>query len=270
MMDTSELYASIRPRYPEFKDHVALVTGSGLGIGKAIALRLAREGMRLVIHGKEEADVAQTVREFEALGVDTLGVCTDFSQSDGVDHLFDVLRQRHTRLDVLVNNAADLRRTDLDHATTEMFDYQLEVNLRAPYLCSVQAAAMMRPAKTGAIINISSVGAQRAHWRGLPYDLTKGALESMTRVMAINLASEGIRVNAIAPGAILRRQTAAANAEKTREIAGRIPMGRLGSDLEVGAAVAFLASEDASYVTGHVLFVDGGITAQISPPGQPI
>lgn len=129
---------------------------------------------------------------------------------------------------------------------------------------------MMQPQKAGAMINISSVGGQRAHWSGLPYDMTKGALEAMTRAMALDLARDGIRVNAIAPGAIRSWRTPPPDNKAVQEISARIPLGRFGTALEIGAAVAFLASDDAAYITGQVLYVDGGITAQLSPSGQPI
>jgi NAD(P)-dependent dehydrogenase (short-subunit alcohol dehydrogenase family) len=269
-MEITEIYETIRPRYPEFYGKAALITGSSQGIGKGIALRLAREGMHIIIHGKEEAEVTHTVREFQSLGVNTLGVCTDFGKPDGVDQLFAAIRQHKSELHVLVNNAADLRRSEFNDTTVEMLDYQLEVNIRAPYLCSMQGVSMMQPGQSGVIINISSVGGLRAHWRGLPYDMTKGALESMTRAMALNLARDGIRVNAIAPGAIRGRRTPPPDNETVQAICARIPLGRLGSDLEIGAAVAFLASEDAEYITGQVIYIDGGVMAQLSPPGQPI
>lgn len=267
-METDEVFSSIRPRYPELKGRVALVTGSNLGIGKGIAMRLAREGMKLVIHGKEAAEVAKTAEEFEAQGVETLSVCNDFTQPDSVDQLFESVRQHYGHLDLLVNNAADLLRTDIQNATVSLLDRQLAINVRAPYISILQSVPLMAPGS--AIVNISSVGAQRAHWIGLPYDVTKGAIDAMTRAMALELAPGGIRVNAIAPGAVRGRRTPPDEHEKVKAQVSRIPMGRLGSALEIGAAVAFLASEDAAYITGHVLVVDGGITAQISPPGQQI
>lgn len=269
-MIISELYGTIRPRYPEFKDRVALVTGSSMGIGKGIALRLAREGMQIIIHGREQDEVSKTVAELQSLGVRVQGFCSDFAELDGVDRLFDAVRAHHDGLYLLVNNAADLRRTHIDEVSISMLDNQLHVNIRAQFLCCMQAVPMMRPQKTGAIINISSVGGQRAHWRGLPYDVTKGALEAMTRAMSLELARDGIRVNAVAPGAIRSSKTPPPNHETVIEREERIPMGRIGGALEVGAVVAFLASDDASYITGQVLNVDGGITAQLSPPGQPI
>jgi NAD(P)-dependent dehydrogenase (short-subunit alcohol dehydrogenase family) len=226
--------------------------------------------MQVIIHGKDEAEVAGTVEAFQSLGASVCGVCADFSALDGVERLFEGVRQHHDRLFLLVNNAADLRRTHFNDATVELLDHQLQVNVRTPYLCCMRAAPLMQPHKEGAMINISSVGGQRAHWKGLPYDMTKGALESMTRAMALDLAADGIRVNAIAPGAIRGWRTPPADNEIVQAVSRRIPLGRFGSALEIGAAAAFLASEDAAYITGQVLVVDGGISAQLSPAGQPI
>jgi NAD(P)-dependent dehydrogenase (short-subunit alcohol dehydrogenase family) len=269
-MEMGELYDSIRPRYPEFQGKVALVTGSSMGIGQGIALRLAREGMQVIIHGKEAGEVAATVDALQSLGASVYGIAADFSTPDGVDRLFDAVRERCDRLYLLVNNAADLRRTHFQDASVALLDHQLQVNVRTPYLCCMQAAPLMLPDGKGVMINISSVGGQRAHWKGLPYDMTKGALESMTRAMALDLAGAGVRVNAIAPGAIAGWRTPFIPSDTVKAITGRIPAGRFGTALEIGAAVAFLASDDAAYITGQVLVIDGGISAQLSPPGQPI
>lgn len=269
-MTTAEVYHAIRPRYPELVGKVALVTGSSKGIGKGIALRLAREGMRVIIHGLDNEEVVQAVEEFRLLGADTFGVCSDFASPHGVDLLFDAVRARYTEVTLLVNNAADLRRTGMDLLDVELLDRQIEVNIRAPLLCSIQARSMMQPGQASSIINISSVGGQRAHLPGLPYDMTKGALEAMTRAMALDLAKDGIRVNAVAPGATRGWRTPPPDDARFKAICARIPLGRFGSDQDVAAMVAFLASADAGYVTGQVFAVDGGISAQLSPPGQPI
>jgi NAD(P)-dependent dehydrogenase (short-subunit alcohol dehydrogenase family) len=127
---------------------------------------------------------------------------------------------------------------------------------------------MMRDAGSGNIIHISSVGGLRAHWLGFPYDVTKGAIDAMTRAMAIDLAGYNIRVNAIGPGATRTRKIPSGDYPVIKEVSGRIPLGRFGLVSEVSSVVAFLASPDASYITGQILYVDGGITAQLSPPGQ--
>jgi NAD(P)-dependent dehydrogenase (short-subunit alcohol dehydrogenase family) len=269
-MDTASVFESIRPRYPEFKDQVAIVTGSSRGIGKGIALRLAREGMRVVIHGINQQETETTTSELRGLGVEAISVVVDFSQNDAVDVLFQATLSAFGTVNLLVNNAADLRRTNVVDATDDMLDHQLAVNVRAPYVAALRAAAIMRPNHTGNIISISSVGGLRAHWRGLPYDVTKGAIDSMTQAMAIELANEGIRVNAIAPGAIQPQKEAPPDSAWAQAAIQRIPMAQFGVPLDIGAAVAFLASDDASYITGQTIYVDGGLTTQLSPRTAPI
>ena len=266
-MNVTDQYRAIRPRYPEFQGRVALVTGSSRGVGKGIALRLAREGMRVVIHGHLAAEVDATVAELRGLDADVTGVAVDFQQDDAADALIEATLQAYGALFLLVNNAADLgvRRTrDVDRAH---LDRQLNVNLRMPFLLCQRAADALGADGGGSIVNISSVGGQRAHRPGLPYDITKGGIDAMTRALALDLAPDGIRVNAIAPGPIETEQTMAGNFDHVSAVAARVPLNRLGATTEIGAAVAFLASDDAAYITGQVLNVDGGATAQLSPPG---
>ena len=269
-MNAMSLFESIQPRYPEFADEVALITGSSRGIGKGIALRLAREKMKIVIHGVDSGEVDQTTNELRAFGINVLGVQADFSHDEEISRVFQTTLDQFGRLDLLVNNAADLRRKHLLEVDTALLDHELAVNLRAPYLCAQRAIEIMRPTQHGNVINISSVGGARAHWAGLPYDVTKGAIDAMTRAMALDAARMGIRVNAIAPGAIKGERTPPPDDTRIKTINDRIPLGHMGLALDIGAAVAFLASTDASYITGQILYVDGGATVQLSPPGQPI
>lgn len=266
-MNVNETYHAIQPRYPEFRGRVALVTGSSRGVGKGIALRLAREGMRLIIHGHLAAEVEATAAELRALGADVTGVTLDFQQDNAADSLIDAALQAYGSLFLLVNNAADLAVRPIREIDRALLDRQLHVNLRLPFLLCQRAAEVMRAAGSGAIVNISSIGGQRAHRPGLPYDLTKGGIDAMTLALALDLAPDGIRVNAIAPGPIETERTMAGNFDDLAAVAGRVPLNRLGGTVEVGAAVAFLASDDAAYITGQVLNVDGGVTAQLSPPG---
>ncbi len=264
-MEVPSLYASIRPRYPELQSKVALITGSGRGIGQGIAIRLAAEGMKIVVHGLEPGEVEQTTNTLRDLGVTAFGVSSDLATIEGVEYLIQQTVEKFATIDLLVNNAAILYRTTVFQVDLPLLESHLNVNIRAAYLCAHKAAQIMRETG-GNIINISSVGGVRAHWSGLPYDVTKGAIDAMTRAMSLELAANRIRVNAVAPGAILTRPIKPSAAE----ITGRIPLKRFGFPLEIGNAVAFLASEEAQYITGQILYVDGGITAQLSPEGQPI
>jgi NAD(P)-dependent dehydrogenase (short-subunit alcohol dehydrogenase family) len=269
-METASLYESIRPRYPELAGQVAIVTGSSRGIGKGIALRLAREGMKVVVNSRTPATVEATAAEMRALGADVLAAPADVGRTAGVDRLFDQALRAFGTVDLLVNNAADVSRDHFFDVDESLLDSQLASNIRGPYMCAHRAAGVMREAGHGNIVHISSVGGLRAHWRGLPYDVTKGAIDAMTRAMALELAAYGIRVNAVAPGATRTERTPSPEHPRVQATSRRVPLGRFGLPLEIGAAVAFLASPDASYITGQVIYVDGGITAQLSPPDQPL
>jgi len=266
-MNTHALFSSISPRYVELSGRVALITGSARRIGQAIAIRLAREGMRVVVHSNVPEEGGATASELRALGVTALPVTAEVGNTAGIQHLFEATLEAFGTVDVLVNNAALLQRASFFEVDEGLLDQELAVNVRGAYLCARRAAEVMRLAGRGSIINISSVGGLRAHWRGLPYDVTKGALDAMTRAMALELGPLGIRVNAAAPGATQRLD---APNSLSSDVARRGPLGRAGSPFETAAAVAFLASNEASYITGQVLYVDGGITAQLHPPGQPI
>jgi NAD(P)-dependent dehydrogenase (short-subunit alcohol dehydrogenase family) len=269
-MDTASLYESISPRYPELAGQVAIVTGSSRGIGKGIAMRLAREGMRVVINSRTPEAVETTAAELRDLGADVLTVPADVGRTVDVDKLFDETLRVYGTVDLLVNNAASLRRTHFFEVDEALLDLQLADNIRGPFVCAHRAAKVMRDSGGGNIIHISSVGGLRAHWKGLPYDLTKGALDAMTRAMALELAAYGIRVNGIAPGAIDTGRRPPSGDPGRESVVRRVPLGRFGTPLEIGSVVAFLASADASYITGQIIYVDGGITAQLSPAGQPV
>lgn len=260
----------IQHRYAELEGRVAIVTGSSKGIGKGIALRLATEGMKVVLHGLEADELAHTVAELQDAGLDAEGIAGDLTRVDEIESLFEGGLKKFGSIDLLVNNAADLRHYPFLQLSPDLLDYQLSLNIRAPFLTSWHAAKLMQAAGGGNIINISSVGGLRAHEMGLPYDMTKGALDAMTRALAIDLAQYNIRVNAIAPGPIFTEKTPPLDHPEMRALVNRVPIARFGTPLEIGAAVAFLASSDASYITGQILYVDGGTTAQLSPPGQPI
>jgi 3-oxoacyl-[acyl-carrier protein] reductase len=270
MSDIAELYQSITPRYPELTGQVAIVTGAGKGIGKGIAARLGREGMKVVVNARTAADVEAATAGLQGVGVQALGVVADIGQRDGVERLIGETLATFGGIGLLVNNAAALKRVPFFEVSLEMFESELATNITGPFLASLLAAQAMRAKGKGSIVHISSVGGLRAHNPGLPYDATKGALDAMTRVMGVELAPYGVRVNAIAPGAIHTERRLPHDDPRLADYLKRIPLKRMGTPLEIGAAVAFLASDDADYIIGQTLYVDGGITAQLSPPQYPI
>ncbi len=268
-METAELYESIRPRYPELSGKVAVVTGSSRGIGKGIVMRLAREGMKVVINARDADAVATTTGELRELGAEVLAVPADVADTGDVEELFAETVRAFGSVDLLVNNAAILKRVPFFELNEDLIEAQLGANVKGPLMCSYRAADAMRENGGGNIIHISSVGGLRAHWRGLPYDVTKGAIDAMTRAMALDLADYGIRVNAVAPGATLTERTPIREPGRMQRYIERVPLRRVGLPLEMGAAVAFLASPDAAYITGQVIYVDGGITIQLGTRSQP-
>ncbi len=251
------------------KDKVAIVTGSGQGIGRGIAERFAQEGARLVVADKNETTLRKAESELKALGGDVLAVQVDVSQSDQIAAMFQSVLQTFGTVDVLVNNAAWAVPTAhfLD-MTEDFWDTVLRTNLKSVFLCSHHAARIMADQKKpGSIVNISSFGALRAHREMAAYDAAKGGIEAMTRAMAVDLAPWRIRANAVGPG--LTATPAVTDylptPEQQKRLLDTVPLERLGQPSDVAAAVLFFASDEASYVTGQILYVDGGVVAQLRP-----
>jgi 3-oxoacyl-[acyl-carrier protein] reductase len=238
---------------------VAVVTGAGGGIGRAIAERFAEEGARVVVNDVS-ADAAHAVAD--AIG--GLAAPADVSRSDEVDRLFDTAIRELGGVHALVNNAGliDVERHFLD-ADEAWFDRVIAVNLKGQFLCALRAAKWMARNGGGAIVNLSSGGARAAHRGMAAYDASKGGVEAMTRSLALDLGPYGIRVNALAPGSVdVRGFTAEEAAEKGETI----PLGRVGTPADMAGPALFLASDDARYVTGVALSVDGGLIAQQRSP----
>lgn len=252
-------------RHPELAGRVAVVTGAAKGIGQGIATRLATEGMTIVACDIDSEALDATAAELSDSGAEVVSVLADLSRMDDIHRLFERVDEQCGQVDLLVNNAADLGRRRLLDEHQELLEFQLALNVQGPYVCAQQATARMVEVGSGAIVNISSPGALRAHQLGFPYDVTKGAIDAMTRAMAIDLGPDGIRVNAVAPGVTHTYRTAGRSPDMRKKLAERIPLQRIGTVDDIGAAVAFLASDDSSYITGQVVYVDGGITAQLSP-----
>jgi 3-oxoacyl-[acyl-carrier protein] reductase len=253
---------------PSSADRVAVVTGASRGIGAAIARRLASDGARVALVARDRARLKTVAAEIERRGGDALSVVADLTDESAVDDLFERIDRWADHIDFLVNNAAAVYGTEapLLELTTELWDAVMAANLRTTYLCTVRAARRMASAGSGAILNISAASAQRAHRAVVAYDTTKGGVDAFTRAAALDLAPYGIRVNAVAPGPIVVEAWGALPAGEIAKRSETVPLARLGTPDDIAAAVAFLCSSEAGYITGQVLAVDGGLLAQLRPP----
>jgi len=239
---------------------VAVVTGAGAGIGRAIALRFGAEGADVVVNDINAASANDTAQAIIVAGGSAIGVTADVADKAQVDQLFDVTLERFKTIDVLVNNASltDTARHFLE-ADEQWWDQILAANLKSAFLCALRAAQVMARRRQGSIINMSSGGASRAHRGNAAYDAAKGGVEALTRALALDLGPYGVRVNALVPGSINSRDLDEAT---LRERGMAMPLGRVGDVDEMAGPAVFLASDDASYITGHLLVVDGGLLAQ--------
>jgi 3-oxoacyl-[acyl-carrier protein] reductase len=258
-------FAPRGPLYPDLRGKVGIVTGGGHGIGKFIAARLAREGVKLALAGRAEQALEATARQIIQAGGQAVAAPTDVADPAQVDALFAAVKERLGELDILVNNAARMVRSpDTTELTDEQWRSHVDVNLNGAMFCTTRAARAMA-GRAGAIVNISTVGALRPHYGMLAYDITKGGLDSLTRTVGVDLARRGIRVNAVAPGRTWNRDEPFQDAPP--EIAGKIPLGRGGHSEEIASVVAFLCSAESSYIVGQTIYVDGGLSVQLTPPG---
>jgi 3-oxoacyl-[acyl-carrier protein] reductase len=241
---------------------VAIVTGGGRGIGRDIALRIAREGARVVIADLDENNGREVVAEIEAGGGVAVAIKADITDPAQIEVLISETTRRFGRLDNLVNNAGvGLARPFL---TTTLADFErvLRVNLTGTFLCSQAAARVMVQQKSGNIVNVASISGQRGATARAAYGAAKAGVIQLTKVMAMELAAHGIRVNAIAPGPVDTAQSRQNHTEATRRAYHeRILLKRYGTGAENAAAVLFLACEESSFITGEILNVDGGFNA---------
>jgi 3-oxoacyl-[acyl-carrier protein] reductase len=241
------------------KDRVALVTGASQGIGRATALALAASGARVVAAARNAQNLAAVVREIAAAGGEALAVQMDVADAEQVKLGFRQGLERFARLDILVNNAAIARDGLAVRMKAEDWDSVLRTDLTGAHLCIQQALAVMLRQRHGRIINVSSVVAETGNAGQANYVAAKAGLIGLTRAIAIEVASRNITVNAIAPGFIVSPMTDPLPAAVKDGLLARIPLGRMGQDAEIAAAIVFLASDEAGYITGHVLDVNGGM-----------
>jgi 3-oxoacyl-[acyl-carrier protein] reductase len=241
-------------------NRVAIVTGSGRGIGRAIALRLAEAGANVVVNDIGDGKpVEAVIREIKAMGRQALPVLADVSSASEVERLVGETTSAYGRLDILVNNAGIARDQLLLRMTEEEWDRVISVDLKSVFLCTRAVLKHMVKQRWGRIISIASIVGIVGNPGQANYASAKAGIIGFTRTIAKEVASRGITVNAIAPGFIETEMTQRLKEEWREELKKRIPLGRLGSPGDVAEAVAFLASEEAGYITGQVLAVDGGM-----------
>ncbi len=253
----------------KFKNkEVAIVTGATKGIGWGIAKVMAREGCRVVVVGRDEAGGAKTVHEIEQEGGEAFWVKCDVSQEDQVKAMVKATLDKWGRIDILINNAGlGVYKTILD-ASVEDWDRCMNVDLKGVFLCSKYCVPHMLEIGKGAIVNISSVHAHASVNGCAPYDAAKGGVTALTRAMAIDHGPT-IRVNDISPGWVMTPLIQSIfdgypdPKEAQRQVEERQVMKRIGTPEDIGYAAAFLASDEASFITGAQLFVDGGLTATL-------
>lgn len=251
---------------PDLVGRTALVTGGERGIGQGIAATLGRLGMRVVVAGVSSEEGEAMVERCAAEEIFVTWIEADLTDAHAADAAVAQAIAATGEVHLLVNNAVRNRMEDFLEYQDDTWEFAFEDNLRMTYRMTLAWGRAMAN-RGGSVVNISSVGGARAHRRSAAYDAAKGAIDSLTRALALDLAPNGIRVNAVAPGAIVNRPPDPARKDDRQGQASGIPLGRLGNVTDVATLVAFLASDAASYITGQVLYVDGGLTAQLTPPG---
>ena len=251
------------------KQKTVIITGAGSGIGKATAMRFAKDGFNVVLNGRTKDKlerVAEAInKEFDQ--IETLIVSGDISDKSDVDNIINSAAEKFNGIDVLVNNAAIFVGGSIDDVSLEDWNKQLSINVTGPYMMIKKALPYLEKSK-GSIINLCSVSGLGGDWNAFAYNTTKGAIQLMTKSLALDFASKNIRINAVAPSLTDTDmgEGAMENDEKYAQFKERIAMGRAGKPKEVADVIAFLASEEARFVTGTILPVDGGLSASNGQP----
>lgn len=249
-----------------FKDKVVIVTGAAGGIGRAIANRFAVEGAHVVVADVNSANAQSAAEQIVSAGGSAIAHTTNVADETSVDVLFDATLARFGTVDVLVNNAGvtptykalQIERHILE-GDSAWWNFVIGINLTGAFLCSLRAAQIMARKGSGAMINMSSGGATKAHRGMVAYDAAKGGIEAMTRALALDLGPYGVRVNALVPGSI---DTSGLDLPARKLRGENIPLARVGEPDDMAGPALFLASDDARYITGHCLAVDGGMLVQ--------
>ena len=244
----------------DLNDRTALVTGASKGIGQVVALRLGKAGARVAVnYNTDAAGAERVVTEINSGGGKAFAIGADVSIEDQVDSMMERVVQELGKLEILVNNAGITRDKLLLRMTPEDWDEVINVNLRSAFLCTKSAVTHMVRQRYGRIVNMSSVVGVSGNPGQANYAASKAGLIGLTKAAARELASRNITVNAVAPGYITTTMVEQLSEDVQKRILDRIPMGRFGTSQDVAEAVAFLCSEEAGYITGQVLGIDGGM-----------
>lgn len=241
------------------KDKVALVTGASQGIGRDTALALSEAGAKVALAARNEEKLTALAEEIAAAGGEALVVKMDVADAEQIKAGFKAVVEKFGKLDILVNNAAITRDGLALRMKADDWDAVLRTNLTGAYICIQQALSVMMRARAGRIINISSVVAHTGNPGQANYVATKAGLIGLTKTIAMEIASRNITVNAVAPGFVETPMTDVLPDKVKEELKTRIPLGRMGAGRDIAAAIVFLASDEAGYITGHVLDVNGGL-----------
>lgn len=241
-------------------DKIALVTGGGRGIGRAICLELAARGATVIVnYNRSAAAAAEVVAQIESAGGSGRPMQTDVSNAEQVAAMFKAITADYGKIDILVNNAGMTRDNVIMMMKPDDFDIVIETNLRSCWLCCKTAARSMMRKRSGSIINITSVVGIAGNGGQTNYAASKAGVIGLTKSLAKEVAVRGIRVNAVAPGFVETDMTADLADDLRKKAVEAIPLGRMGAPQDIAKAVAFLASDEAAYITGQTLVVDGGM-----------
>lgn len=252
------------------KDKIALITGAGGGIGRAAALRFSKEGACVVVSDMDEASVNETVKAVTDGGGKAVAVVGSVTARDDVQRMVDAATSNFGKLDILINNAGvnkdglavRIKEGEVKMMSEDQWDFVMNVNLKGTFLCSQIAAVPMMKQKFGRIVNTSSIGAL-GNIGQANYSASKAGVIGLTKTLSLEWAQFNISVNCVAPGATKTRMTAGIPEKLMAGLLEKIPLRRMADPEEIAAAHLFFASDDGAYVTGQVLFVDGGISVGV-------